>query len=163
MRDLGILWAMHWYRNGSENIPSKSSDTINIYPPARIAEAIDHSPRKALAGLKSIERPGRPDTEIPPAFGIAIAGLRANDTCPRNMAHRQLENLGDVVEAGPSKSVRSINPSLGFPSMKTVYRTLKGFKVTSALSNDQTIIWRYGDSAMGEECPIDGQLGIYAV
>lgn len=44
--------------------------------------------------------------------------------------------------------------------MKTIYSTLKGFKVTSALSKDQTVIWQYGDRAVGEECPINGPFGI---
>ncbi|EJK82459.1 hypothetical protein PMI03_03648 [Rhizobium sp. AP16] len=44
--------------------------------------------------------------------------------------------------------------------MKTIYSTLKGFKVTSALSKDRTVIRQYGDCAMGEDCPINGPFGI---
>jgi hypothetical protein len=168
MRDFGIFWAVNWYRDSLENnrglkgIPSKCSYSIDATPALRATRANEHSPGKYVPGLTRDEEPGIPHPDRAPAFGAAIADQREEAKFPRSAIHHKLQFLSNVAEANPSKLGMSIRPSLGFPSMQTVNRTLKGFKVTSALSKDQTIIWRYGDSAMGEECPIDGQLGIYA-
>ncbi|NTF84627.1 hypothetical protein [Rhizobium rhizogenes] len=74
--------------------------------------------------------------------------------------YRQTTLLGEAVEEDHGKLKQAIGPAVGCPSMKTIYSTLKGFKVTSALSKDRTVIRQYGDCAMGEDCPINGPFGI---
>ncbi|MEZ2221794.1 hypothetical protein [Rhizobium sp. RCC_161_2] len=169
MRDLGIFWATHWHHVGLENncglegISNTRSHGIDMHPPFHAARASEYSPGKYLPGLTSDDEPRIPLTGRIPAFGTAIADRSKKAKCQSDVTNHKLQFVSGIAVANPGKSRRSIRPSLGFTSVKTAYSTLKGFKMTRALNTDQTTIWRYGDCAMGRNCPINGLFGIYAV
>jgi len=48
---------------------------------------------KALNGLKDWEKPTVINTDKAPAYGIAIAQLKAESKCPVELVHRQVKYL----------------------------------------------------------------------
>lgn len=142
----------------------RHGDTIDFYlSPTRNAKAAKRFLRKALAGLKDWEKPETINTDKAPAYGVAIAELKAEGKCPPQTRHRQVKYLNNIVEADHRKLKRLIKPTLGFKSMKTAYATLKGFEVMNALRKGQAAPWRYEDGVMGEVRLINRQFGIYSV
>jgi transposase-like protein len=104
----------------------RHGDTIEFYlTPTRNAKAAKRFLGKALAGLKDWEKPLTINTDKAPAYGVAIAELKAEGKCPQETVHRQVKYLNNVVEADHGKLKRLIKPTLGFKSMKTAYATLK--------------------------------------
>jgi transposase-like protein len=55
----------------------------------------------------------RIDETKPPAYGAAIAELRAEDKCPPLTRHRQVKYLKNIVEADHAKLKRLINRQFG--------------------------------------------------
>ncbi len=146
MRDLGISWAPPRSGKDSESdreldgIPGRCGRTIHVHPLFRLGPKDD-------AGRHVIPRAG--------IAILAADGQGFDGEFSREINHQKLWSLGVVAKADPGG-----NRSTESSPMPTRYLVPKGFKVASALSKDRTVIWRYGDSATGEECPIDGQLGI---
>jgi hypothetical protein len=147
MRDSGIFQAPPRYGKNSESdreldgISSRDGCTIHVHPRFWLGPKDDAGRHLVPIG----------DIEI-----LATDRESFEGEFPYGIKYHKLYHRAAVAEANPGTFSRSI----GCLPMRTNHCALKGLKVASALSKDQTIIWRYGDSATGEECPISGQLGV---
>jgi len=78
----------------------KFGNTIDFYlSPTRNAKAAKRFLSKALNGLKDWEKPTVITTDKAPTYGIAISELKAEGKCPKELEHRQVKYLNNVVEA----------------------------------------------------------------
>jgi transposase-like protein len=140
----------------------KGGATIDFYlSPTRNAKAAKRFVGKALSGLKDWQKPGSINTDRAPAYGIAIAALKAQGKLPQETIHRQVKYLNNVIEADHGKLKQLIRPVRGFKSLKTAYATIKGFEVMRALKKGQAALWQYGSGIMGEVRLIERQFGIH--
>jgi IS6 family transposase len=101
--------------------------------PTRNAKAAKRFLSKALTGLKDWENPIVINTDKAPTYGIAISELETEGKCPKEMVHRQVKYLINVVEADHGKLKQLIKPVRGFKTLKTAYATIKGFEIMRAL------------------------------
>ncbi|OCJ02340.1 transposase [Rhizobium sp. AC27/96] len=90
-----------------------------------------------MNGLKDWEKPTVINTDKAPTCGIAISELKADGKCPKELVHRQVKYLNNVVEADYGKLRQLIKPVRGFKTLKTAYATIKGFEVMRALRKGQ--------------------------
>ncbi|GBR03667.1 putative transposase [Acetobacter oeni LMG 21952] len=112
----------------------KDGDTIDFYlSPTRNTRAAKRFPGKAVNGLKDWEKPETINTDKAPTCGIAIAELQKEGKLSRNLKHRQVKYLNNVIEADHGKLKQLIKPVRGFKILKTAYATLRGFEVMRAL------------------------------
>ncbi len=140
----------------------KNGDTIDFYlSPTRNAKAAKRFLGKALRGLKEWEIPATINTDKARAYGKAIAELKKEGRCPKDLFHRQVKYLNNIVEADHGKLKMLINPVRGFKSMKTAYATIKGFEVMRIFKKGKMDIWKRGDGLAGEIRLIERQFGIY--
>lgn len=63
-----------------------------------------------------------------PTYGIAISELKAEGKCPKELVHRQVKYLNNVVEADHGKLKQLIKPVRGFKTLKTALRNDQGFR-----------------------------------
>ncbi len=68
---------------------------------------------KALKSLKDWEKPTVINTEKASTCGIAISELKAEGKCPKELMHRQVKYLNNVVEADHGKLKQLIKPVRG--------------------------------------------------
>jgi transposase, IS6 family len=83
--------------------------------------------------------------------------------CPKELEHRQIKYLNNLIETDHGKLKRLIKPTLGFKAMKTAYATLKGFEVMRMFKKHQMRLWCYGKGIIGEIRLIERQFGIYNI
>lgn len=108
----------------------KFGKTIDFYlSPARNAKAVKRFLGKALNGLKDWEKPTVINTDKAPTYGIAITELKAEGKCPKELVHRQVKYLNNVVEADHGKLKQLIKPVRGFKTLKKAYATIRAFGV----------------------------------
>ena len=81
------------------------------------------------------------NTDKNPAYGEAIAELKQEGLLPKETQHRQVKYLNNRLECDHGKLKRLIKPTLGFPSMKTAYATIKGFEVMRMFKKGQFAPW----------------------
>ncbi len=117
---------------------------------------------KALRGLKDWEKPQTINTDKASTYGPAIAELKGDKVCSKNLFHRQVKYLNNIVEADHGKLKRLINPVRGFKSMKTAYAPIEGFELMRMFKNGQMNAWLYGQGLTGEIRLIERQFGIYS-
>jgi transposase, IS6 family len=128
-----------------------SGSTIDFYlSPTRNAKAAIRFLGKALGRFKGWEKPRVLNTDKAPAYGQAIAHLKAVGKCPMDTEHRQVKYLNNIIEAEHAKIKRLIKPALGFQSMKTVYATIKGFETMRALRKKRASAFQFQPSIHGE-------------
>lgn len=111
--------------------------------------------------LKDWEKPKVINTDKAPAYAIAIKNLKEEGKCPREIQHRQIKYLNNIIESDHGKLKRLIKPTLGFKSMKTAYATLKGFELMRMFKKGQMKAWYYGQGILGEIRFVERQFGIY--
>ncbi len=117
----------------------KFGDTIDFYlSPTRNTKAAKRFLGKAFKGLKSWEQPRVINTDKAPTYAAALAELKQEGKCSKDVQHRQVKYLNNVVEAGHGKLKQLINPVRGFKTMKSAYATIKGFEVMRALHKGQS-------------------------
>lgn len=115
---------------------------------------------KALNGLKDWEKPTVINTDKSPTYGIAITELKAEGRCPKDLVHRQVKYLNNVVEADHGKLKQLIRPLRGFKTLKTAYATIKGFEVMRALRKGQAAIFNLTGDVRGETRIVEWAFGI---
>jgi transposase, IS6 family len=90
-------------------------------------------------------QPQKINTDKNPAYGVAIAELKADKKLKPNIIHRQVKYLNNRIEADHGKLKILIKPMRGFQSMKTAYATIKGFEVMRMFKKKQFNCWMYGN------------------
>ncbi|WP_235680989.1 IS6 family transposase [Agrobacterium vitis] len=139
----------------------KFGNTIDFYlSPTRNAKAAKRFLGKALNSLKDWEKPTVINTDKAPTYGIAIAELKADGKCPKELVHRQVKYLNNVVEADHGKLKQLIRPVRGFKTLKTAYATIKGFEVMRALRKGQAAIFNLTGDIRGEARIVERTFGI---
>lgn len=140
----------------------KRGHTIDFYlSSTRNALAAKRFLGKALYRLKDWEKPETINTDKASAYGVAIKELKDEGKCSREIQHRQIKYLNNIIEADHGKLKRLIKPTLGFKSMKTAYATLKGFELMRMFKKGQMRAWYYGQGIIGEFRFVERQFGIY--
>ena len=81
------------------------------------------------------------NTDKNPAYGAAIAELRAEGKLDDASCHKQVKYFNNRLESDHGKLKRLIHPARGFQSMKTAYATIKGFEVMRMFKKGQFNIW----------------------
>ncbi len=117
---------------------------------------------KALRGLKDWEQPEVINTDKAPTYAAALAELKAEGKCPKDMQHRKVKYLNNIVEADHGKPKQLIRSVRGFKSMKTAHATIKGFEVMRALRNGQAAIFNLTRDICGEARPVERAFGLGA-
>lgn len=143
-------------------VVDKFGDTIDFYlSPIRNTKAAKRFLGKALKGLKSWEQPRVINTDKAPTYAAALAELEQEGKCPKDVLHRQVKYLNNVVEADHGKLKQLIKPVRGFKTMKSAYATIKGFEVMRALRKGQSRSFNLTGDINGETRMIerDFQLG----
>jgi transposase-like protein len=141
----------------------KHGATIDFYlSPTRNTKAAKRFLGKALKGLKAWEMPRVINTDRAPAYGAALAELKAEGKCPKGTQHRQVKYLNNVLEADHGKLKQLIRPVRGFKTLKTAYATIKGFEVMRALKKGQAGLFNLTGDARGEARLIERIFGLGA-
>ncbi len=128
----------------------KFGNTIDFYlsPPGN-AKAAKRFLGKALNGLKDWEKPTVINNDKAPTYGIAISELKTEGKCLKELAHRQVKYLNNIVEANDGKLKQLIKPVRGCKTLKTAYATIKGFEVMRALRKGQAAIFNLTATFVG--------------
>ncbi|MGU3401373.1 DDE-type integrase/transposase/recombinase [Brucellaceae bacterium D45D] len=69
---------------------------------------------------------------------------------PKNLVHRQVKYLNNVVEADYGNLKQLIKPVRGYKTLKTAYATIKGFEVMRALRKGQAAIFNLTGDIRGD-------------
>jgi IS6 family transposase len=139
----------------------KYGETIDFYlSRTRNAQAPKRFLGKALNGLKDWEKPTIINTDKAPAYGVAIAELKAEGKCPQTTMHRQVKYLNNVIEADHGKLKQLIRPVRGFKTLKTAYATIRGFEVMRALRKGHAAVFNLTRDICGEVRLVERAFGI---
>jgi len=142
-------------------VVDKFGDTIDFYlSPTRNTKAAKRFLGKALKGLKSWEQPRVINTDKAPTYAAALAELEQEGKCPKDVQHRQVKYLNNVVEADHGKLKQLIKPVRGFKTMKSAYATIKGFEVMRALRKGQARMFNLTRDPIGEKRMIERAFGV---
>ena len=125
-------------------VVDKFGDTVDFYLSAKRFLG------KALRGWKDWELPEVLNTVRAPAYAAAIAELKVEGKCPKDIRHRQVKHLNNVVEADHGRLKQLIRPVRGFKALKTAYATIRGFEVMRALRKGQARTYAIQDGIVGE-------------
>lgn len=140
-----------------------NGETIDFYlSKYRNAKAAKKFLTKALKGLKTSAHPQSINTDKAPAYGIAIEQMKSKGTCKKDIEHRQVKYLNNIIEADHGQLKRMTKPTLGFKSFRTGQATIKGFEVMRMFRKGQVRKWSLNDDLEGEIRLINRQFGIYA-
>jgi IS6 family transposase len=135
---------------------------IDFYlSPTRNTKAAKRFLGKALQGLKDWEKPRVINTDKAPTYA-ALAELKAEGKCPKDMRHRQMKYLNNIIEADHGKLKQLIRPVRGFKTLKTAYATIKGFEVMRALRKGQAAIFNITRDIRGEARLVERAFGLGA-
>ena len=115
---------------------------------------------KALKGLKSWEQPRVINTDKALTYAAALAELKQEGNCQKDVQHRQVKYLNNVVEADHGKLKQLIKPVRGFKTMKSAYATIKDFEVMRALRKGQGRMFNLTRDPIGEQRMIERALGV---
>ncbi len=105
---------------------------------------------KALSSIPNHSHPNTINTDKNPTYIKAIVELKAEGKCSKNLEHRQVKYLNNIIESDHGKLKRLIKPTLGFKFMKTAYATIKGFEVMRMFKKGRFDIWKYSQGIQGE-------------
>lgn len=86
--------------------------------------------------------------------------MKKEGTCPKDVEHRQVKFLDNVIEADHGKLKQLIKPVRGFKTMKTAYATIKGFEVMHALRKGQGRMFTLTRNPIGEKRMIEPTFNI---
>lgn len=115
---------------------------------------------KAIKGCKDWEKPRKINTDKAGCYSQAIRELKKEGKCPKDVEHRQVKYLNNVIEADHGKLKQLIKPVRGFKTMKTAYATIKGFEVMHALRKGQGRIFNLTRDPTGEKRMIERAFGV---
>ena len=129
----------------------KCGNTIDFYlSSARNTAAAKRFLGKAFNSISNHSHPGTINTDKNPTYIKAIIELKAEGKCSKNLEHRQVKYLNNIIESDHGKLKRLIKPTLGFKSMKTANAPIKGFEVMRMFKKGRFDIWKYGQGIQGE-------------
>lgn len=141
----------------------KLGNTVDFYlSPTRNTAAAKRFLGKALRGLKDWEQPTVINMDKAPTYAAALAELKKEGRCPRDVQHRQVNYLNNVIEADHGKLKQLIRPVRGFKSLKTAYTTIKGFEVMRALRKGQASAFNVTGDIRGEARIVERAFGLGA-
>ena len=100
--------------------------------------------------MQDWDKPTVINTDKAPTYWIAISELKAEGKCPKELVHRQVNYLNNVVEADHGKLKQLIRPVREFKTLKTAYATIKGFEVMRASRKGQAGIFNLTGDIRGE-------------
>jgi len=115
---------------------------------------------RALHVLKDWKKLTVINTDKARILGIAISELKADGKCPKELTHRRVKYLNDVIEADRGKLKQLIRPVRGFRTLKTAYATIKGFEVLRALRKGQAAIFNSTGDVRGQARIVERVFGI---
>ncbi len=143
---------------------TKRGHTLDFYlSSTRNAKAAKRFLGKALRKMKKYEKPKTINTDLAPSYGRAIRQLKKEGILPKEVLHRKVKYLNNIIEADHGKLKRLIKPTLGFKSMKTAFATIKGFEVMRMFKKGQLDFWTYDQGVIGEIRLIERQFDIYSI
>ncbi len=105
---------------------------------------------KALKSIPEYDHPSSINTDKNPTYIRAIEELKSEGKCSRDMEHRRIKYLNNIIESDHGKLKRLIKPTLGFKSFKTAYATIKGFELFRMFKKGRFELWKYGNGIQGE-------------
>ena len=79
---------------------------------------------------------------------------------PKDVEHRQVKYLNNIIEADHGNLKQLIKPVRGFKTMKTAYATIKGFEVMRALRKGQALAFNLTRDPIGEKRMIERVFGV---
>ena len=122
----------------------KYGDTIDFYlSTTRSTSATKRFLGKALKSIPDHSHPNTINTDKNPTYGKAILELKAEGKCRKDLEHRQMKYLNNIIESDHGKLKRLIKSTLGFKSMKTAYATIKGFEIMRCFKKGKFELWKY--------------------
>lgn len=86
--------------------------------------------------------------------------MKTEGKCPKDVEHRQVKYLNNVIEADHGKLKQLIKPVRDFKTMKTAYATIKGFEVMHALRKGQGCAFNLTRDPIGEKRMIERAFGV---
>lgn len=142
---------------------TKRGYTLDFYLSATCnAKAAKRFLGKALRKMKDYEKPRVINTDLAPSYDRAIQELKQEGLLHKEVLHRKVKFLNNIIEADHGKLKRLIKPVMGFKSMKTAYATIKGFEVMRMFKKGQLDFWKDRQGVMGEVRLVERQFGIYS-
>lgn len=113
-----------------------------------------------MKGLEGWEQPRVINTNKAPTYAAARAELKKEGNCPKDVEHRRVKCLNNVIEADHGKLKQLIKPVRGFKTMKTAYAMIKGVEVMRALRKGQASAFNLTRDPVGEKRMIERAFGI---
>lgn len=139
----------------------KLDNTIDFYLSAtRNATAAKRFLGKVLRGCKGWKKPRKINTYKAGCYTQAIRALKKGGKCPKDLEHRQVKYLNNVIEADHGKLKQLVKPVRGFETMKTAYATIKGFEVMHALRKGQARSFNLTRDPISEKRMIERAFGV---
>ena len=86
--------------------------------------------------------------------------MKKEGKCPKDVEHREVKYLSNVIEADHGKLKQLIKPVRGFKTMKTAYATIKGFEVMRGLRKGQGRAFNLTRDPLGEKRMIERAFGV---
>jgi len=86
--------------------------------------------------------------------------LKEEGKYPKDVEHRQVKYLNNIIEADHGNLKQLIKPVRGFKTMKTAYATIKGFEVMRALRKGQALAFNLTRDPIGEKRMIERVFGV---
>ena len=104
---------------------------------------------KALRRLKAWQKPRVINTDKAGCYEWAIAELKKEGLLAKDVQHRQVKYLNNIIEGDHAKIKRVIKQTAGFKTMKTAYATIKGIEAMRAIKKGQTRAWHIQSGITG--------------
>jgi transposase-like protein len=93
--------------------------------------------KKVLKHCKHM--PSNITTDKHAPYKTAIEELKIEGVLGKNLSHRQIKYLNNIIEQDHRRIKRLTRPMLGFQSFNTANRTLKGIEAMAMMIKEQTI------------------------
>ncbi|MCP4486115.1 MAG: IS6 family transposase [Gammaproteobacteria bacterium] len=90
-----------------------------------------------LLNAKHTQTPRVMTTDKHSSYGAAINDLKKNDKIPKDMPHRQIKYLNNIIEQDHRRIKWKTKTSMGYDSFKTAYKTIKGLEIMHMLRKHQ--------------------------
>ena len=97
---------------------------------------------KALRQLKPWQHPRVINTDKAGCYEWAIPELKKEGLLAKDVQHRQVKYINNVIEGDHAKIKRVIKQVNGFKTMKAAYATIKGIEAMRAIKKGQTSVYQ---------------------
>ena len=121
---------------------AKDGSTVDFYlSHTRNTKAAKRFLSKTLKDYYKYDSPNKINTDKNPAYNDAIAQLKNENSNYKNIEHRKVKYLNNIIEQDHGRIKRLIKPMLGFKSMKTANATITGYEWMRMFKKGQFNIW----------------------